>query len=154
MRQHNFQTSLAKGKAGEALILKLWPELMATDGRKGDFLLGADKLKVEVKSDSYGLHGSPNFFFERYSNASKGSPGGPWQALAHGCNLFVYFYPSDRVAFIFDTVIVVNLLNQLITSLQPVEVQNRGYTTIGFKVPRSELEGLYILQKFAGSHGA
>lgn len=132
--KHNFQKSLAVGKAGEQLLLSLWPELVPIDGRKGDFTLGPDK--VEVKSDQYDMNKTPNFFWERFSNEAKQSPGSVWQSLEHGCNILVYWYPKNKTAFVFDTVILKNVLESIIPELNPIRIPNTGYYTIGYKIPR------------------
>lgn len=143
--KHNFKESLAKGKAGEALLLKLWPELVPTDGRKGDFMLGPNK--VEVKSDNYSMD-TGNFFMERWSDFLKQKPGGVWQALQHEANIFVYWYPKDKIAFIFDSVILKNALEDIIKDLTPVQIPNVAWLTIGFKVPRQLLEPYFTIKDF------
>ncbi len=144
---HSFKASLAKGKSGEALLQSLWPELVPTDGRSGDFMLGDSK--VEVKSDSYNMDKTPNFFIERYSNNTKKSDGSVWQALKHECMIFVYFYPKNNTAFVFyDIVQLMNTLDSIIPDLEPIFIRNPGYYTVGYKVPRELLKDLYEVREF------
>lgn len=144
---HSFKKSLAKGKSGEALLQSLWPELVPTDGRSGDFMLGTDK--VEVKSDSYDMEKTPNFFIERYSNNTKKSDGSVWQALKHECMIFVYWYPTNKTAFVFrDIVQLMNALDAIIADLEPIYIRNPGYYTVGYKVPRELLKDYFEVRQF------
>ena len=95
----NFQADLKRGQQGEQDFLKLFTKLVGTDGRKGDIL--APDGKIELKTDFYPMSQTPNFFIERYSSIEVLSPGGPWQAKAHGCKYFVYYYTSDKQGFVF-----------------------------------------------------
>ncbi len=146
---HYFSKSLKAGKAGEKAFQELAEScgiiLTQTSGRKGDFTDETGAI-WEVKSDSYDMQKTENFFIERYSNASKGTPGGPYQAQEHGCKYFVYFFPLNNIAYVFETV---DLLAQLlVTPLgNPVDIRNVGHTTIGFKVPRVSLLPKFILHK-------
>lgn len=138
--KHSFKNSLAKGKAGEALILELWPELTPIEGGcKGDFTLGPHNVKVELKSDQYDMDATPNMFIERWSDVDKQKPGSVWQAITHDCNLFVYFYVKNKTAFVFDTVVLKNYLDLLIPNLKPIKIYNHSWVTVGYKVPRDEV---------------
>lgn len=145
MSVHNFKKSLEKGKQGELKLLRLWPELSRTDGRSGDYLLPSG-AKCEVKSDFYDHHQTSNFFIEFWSDFEKQKPGGPTQALLHGCQYFIYYFVLNDIAYVFD---LNDLCKQLLgTDLgQPVRVENRGWTTIGYKVPRSALKPIFVLTK-------
>lgn len=149
--KHNFVSSLRNGKAGEAalqaLALTCNINLTQTDGRSGDFV-DADGHKWEVKSDSYDAKKTSNFFIERYSNVSKGTNGGPYQALEHGCKYFVYFFPLNKLAYVFDTQDLVTQLEKVSLG-KPIEIHNTRHTTIGFKVLRASLKPLYVLEKGA-----
>lgn len=146
---HQFQRSLRAGKAGEAAFLAFAAKhnilLEPTDGRAGDFK-DADGHLWELKTDSYDMDKTTNFFIERYSNAAKGTVGGPWQAEEHGCKYFAYYFPANNTAFIFETL---DLLGQLtlVPLGNPIDIRNVRHTTIGFKVPRSGLKPLYVLTK-------
>lgn len=147
MTVHKFKRSLAAGRSGELLLASLWTELVPIEGgRKGDFMLG--NKKVEVKSDSYGLQGSVNFFMERWSDEDKLKPGGPFQALEHGCQFFVYFYPTDKVAFVFDTGSLCRVLLKMLPELKPVNIRNVRWNTVGYKIPREALKDIYVIKDF------
>ena len=138
----NFQADLKRGQAGEADFLTLFTKLTGTDGRKGDIV--APDGKIELKTDFYPMSSTPNFFIERYSSLEVLSPGGPWQAAVHGCKYFVYYYTVNKMGYIFLTEDVIQQLSKLESSLKPVEVRNKKWTTIGYKVPRNLLQPIAV----------
>lgn len=145
---HHFGSSLKVGKAGEAkfqlLAAKNGIVLEQTDGRAGDFIDEHGQL-WEVKSDSYDMNKTSNFFIERYSNIDKGTNGGVWQAAEHHCEFFAYFFPQNGTAFVFKTK---DLLKQLESSAlgSPIEIRNVRHTTVGFKVNRNSLTPVMVLK--------
>jgi hypothetical protein len=136
----NFNTDLQRGKLGEKEICKLFAGLKLTDGKKGDFLL-ANGEKLELKTDFYDHSKTQNFFIERYSSISTLSPGGPWQAQAHGCDYFLYYFAAQRMGYLFRTNVLVSALDKLLqeTNYPQTEVRNRKWTTVGYRVPRADL---------------
>lgn len=138
---HDFHKSLSIGEAGEALFTSFFPHLIKQDKNSFDFLDLATGLKYEIKSDSYGLNGSPNFFMERYSNLSKKSPGGVWQAAHHGADYFIYMYPKDKTAFVMSVPILLAYLES--QKYGSISVRNKAWITTGYKVPRADLAHLY-----------
>lgn len=142
----NFQADLNRGQRGELDFLKLFTKLVGTDGRKGDIL--APDGKIELKTDFYPMTSTPNFFIERYSSVEVLSPGGPWQAKAHGCKYFVYYYTVDGYGYIFETDSLIKQLEKLENNFKPVEVRNKKWTTIGYKVPRELLKPVAVFHSF------
>lgn len=138
MSKPNFKRDLGTGQQGETAFHKLFSRLQKTDGRKGDFV-APDGSVIELKTDMYGMQKTPNFFIERFSSLETQSPGGPWQAKAHGCEFFVYFYLPDKVGYVWLLGNLLPQLEALISQLKPVEVKNVRWTTIGYKVPRDLL---------------
>lgn len=149
----SFKADLARGAVGQNWFLQRFPGLKQTDGRKGDFT-APDGSKIELKTDSYAMGKTANFFIERFSSIEVGSPGGPWQAVAHGCDWFVYLYASNSTGFIFSCPDLLKQLEAIESTLKPVNVRNVRWTTVGYKVPRALLmpvaiftaDGLQILQ--------
>lgn len=101
-------------------------------------MLGEDK--VEIKTDFYDSTKTGNFFIERYSDMRVCSPGGPWQAVQHGCKYFVYHFLNCGSGWLFSTDDLVPVLDKVIATIKPTEVKNVRWTTIGFKVPRAAIE--------------
>lgn len=140
---HDFTTSLNTGALGQLKFLDLWPELTPTDGRKGDFIAPDGRL-IELKSDSYKHEDTENFFMERYSDVNAKTPGGPWQSAAHGCDTFVYFFVNSGIAYVFSLPPLLQKLEEMnLKGL--VYIRNKGWTTGGYKVPRSALANLYTI---------
>jgi hypothetical protein len=134
---HNFRESLARGQRGEELFLSHFTDKVERlDGRTSDFVEIASGKRIELKSDFYDMRNTENFFFERYSDKVKKSPGGPWQALDKGSEIFIYVFVNNGCYFKFDTLKLVNKLNNLIPKLKAQEVLNRAWVTVGYKVPR------------------
>lgn len=142
---HDFKTSLAKGKQGEALLLEAMPELVPLNGRKSDFINPATEELYELKSDQYDMSATKNFFIEIYSDVERKAVGGPWQAAEHGSQYWMYMFPKNRVLFIFKTVDLLNYLEYISTSVyETSRIYNRSWTTLGMKVPREDLKHLYV----------
>lgn len=122
--------------------------LTQTDGRKGD-LIDSDDNTWECKGDQYDHDKTENFFIELYSDVDKGKPGGCYKALADGCKYFVYFFSKNNVAYVFETVDICRQFEQYLqlNKPKPVEVPNKSWLTIGFKIPRSSLVPLSVLKK-------
>lgn len=125
------------------MLLKYWPGLEKLDGRKSDFRVIETGELLELKSDQYNMFNTDNFFIERFSNFDKKSPGGPWQALEHGSNIWVYMYRPNKVIFIFNTPALVAFLDQHLTEYKECLVKNTSWITVGYKVPRAALTHLY-----------
>src|SRR6185312_12765516 len=139
MSVHHFSKSLKAGNIGEEIVLSLWPELIRIDGRRGDFHLGSNKL--EVKTESRSLSQTENFFFERYSNYEKRTPGGVFQALEHEALLYSHFFIKDLTLFLFFTKALAAHLEHRDES-ELIMIKNPTYNTAGYKVPRKEVEHL------------
>jgi len=144
-RMFHFGAQLSKGRQGEELLLAHWPcKVWRHEELKGPDFIDAQDRVIELKTDSYSLDATPNFFIERWSSVEDKKPGGPWQAAAKGCNCFVYLYASDRRWFVFESLPhLLAELNALTPDLQPVSIRNRGWTTQGYKIPRAKLAHIY-----------
>jgi hypothetical protein len=150
-RIHEFEESKKVGDKGENLLEKYYGDYVKRlDGRENDFVILNDNRLLEQKSDQYRLATTPNFFMERYSNDKWYPPGGPWQALEKGSNVYLYYFMNDKTFFWFDSVtVLVETLEVLTRGHRLVEVYNRPkdgrppYNTLGFLVKREQLKDLY-----------
>lgn len=142
---HNFNDSLKKGKLGERWLFENWPHpgLEVLDGRKSDFIDIRTGKKLELKTDSYNMYNTPNFFIEMWSDVDKLKPGGPNQALLHGSDIWVYLFINNNTYFIFDTQKLVDYIKENSHKYTVVTVNNRSWTTTGYKVPREDVAHLY-----------
>lgn len=135
--------SLAMGEIGESLFYQAHEgKLEKLDGFKSNFKLIETGQGVELKTDYWAMSKTPNFFFERYSDKAKQSPGGPWQAQKHGSDIFCYFYVKDLTFYRFETTPLVNALEEIIKTLPTTDIPNKTYITQGYRVPRSLLTDL------------
>lgn len=146
--QHNFKTSLNKGQVGEEFLLKNWPELKRLDGRNADFEF-PDGKTLELKTDYYCMTKTDNLFIECISNNTKNTPGGPWQAASKNIDFFAYLYIKNSVVLLFDTRALIDFLDK--AAYPERRIPNKGYVTIGFLVPRSDVE--HLAQKWEAPSG-
>lgn len=139
---HDFKESLAVGHAGEASFMLLMPGLTRLDGRKNDFVIEATGETVELKTDSYCMTNTSNFFMERWSSWADQKPGGPWQSKS---TYYVYYFKQNNTAFVFKTDELRAFLET--QTFRGITIPNKGWTTVGFKVPRELLKHLYTVLK-------
>lgn len=141
----DFKEQLAKGVEGEVNFLLKYENLIEkTDGGFiSDFKILSTGDKIELKTDFYDPRKTKNFFFEFQSNKEKASPGGPWQALMKGSKYFVYRFSRTGQEFWFNTEDLVAAIC-LIDDKSLVEIQNKGWVTTGYKLPRKKFEHLLL----------
>ncbi len=137
-----FNKQLRIGNTGEALFLKHYKGSSKTDGRKYDLLF--EGKKVELKTDTYPLNKTPNYFMERYGNVADKKVGGPWRAADDKVDLFVYFFLSDTTFFWFKTKPLVKFLDKHIVDMKGRTVANKTYSSLGYCVAREDLEHLLV----------
>lgn len=139
----DFKKQLTIGSTGENLFLKHYaPDAGKADGRKYD--LTYKEKKVELKTDTYPMQKTENFFMERYGSIEDKKEGGPWRANTDGVDYFVYFYLANKVFFWFETAPLVEFLDKHTLTMRGKTVANRGYVTLGFAVNREALRHLII----------
>lgn len=145
---HDFKKSLAIGQRGEAQLLLWMPELTKLDGRKADFINEQTGARYELKTDSYDYMKTSNLFVETTSDAARGTPGGPAQALSHGSKWWLYMYSTNKILLIFETEKLVNWLKENVHKYPLFPIKNNGWTTLGIILPREDVKHLYILRNF------
>lgn len=134
---------LKKGKAAEKDFLERYGQgaIVRTDGRKGDLQVKWSRAILELKTDFYSK--STNLFMERWSVEATperaGKPGGPWQAAAHGATYYLYWFAETDELFVFCTAALVEYLEANLAAFRPCPVRNKGYTTLGYIVPKEKL---------------
>jgi hypothetical protein len=135
---------LKKGKKAEKDFLEKYGQgaIVRTDGRKGDLQVKWSRVIIELKTDFYSK--STNLFMERWSvsptpEKPDGKVGGPWQSIAHGASYYLYWFPDTEELFVFQTEVLVNYLEANLNGFRPCPVRNKGYTTLGYIVPKEKL---------------
>lgn len=135
-----WQKQLNVGKKGEQIFQELYPQVTKTDGRVSDFVLNGEH--VELKTDTYSMDKTPNFFMEYYGNVDKGSIGGPWRAARDKVKWFVYMFIQQKKCFWFESEPLVKFLDKHIKTLKVKVVRNKGYEAHGFAVNREATKHL------------
>lgn len=133
----SFKNELNKGKTGETLFKKCYPEALQTAGRKEDFFLNGES--VEVKTDFWNPVEYPNFFIEMYSNDNKMTFGGPFRAEQDKIKYFVYLFIQTGEFHWFRVTDIMPFLYENIALYPRKLVKNRGYNGIGYLVPIKDL---------------
>lgn len=136
---------MAMGDNGERLFAESYWHLnpvKSTADLKYDFdtTLG----RVELKTDSYPMDKTPNFFIEKFSDMTKESLGGPWRAAADGIELFVYHFINDGTFFWFKSSELCALSDTLITKRRERWIKNKAWTTLGYVIPREEFKKILL----------
>ena len=135
-----FKKQLKIGSVGEDLFSKHYGPILgavkAVDDLCYDFIL-LNGEKVELKTDTYALSDTPNFFFEKYSDIKTEKLGGPWRAKKDKINHFVYLYIKDRTFYWFDPAVLCYNLDKITKKMQTKHVRNIAWTTSGYAVPRA-----------------
>lgn len=137
----DFREQLKKGAIGEELFLNNYPRTLDLHpDHNGDFVVRKTGQKLELKTDSYDMEKTPNFFFERYSDFAKKTPGSVWQAQEHGCELFCYMFVTNRTVFEFSNLPELSKrIEELYGQKGFVLIQNKGWRTAGWIINRSKL---------------
>lgn len=140
----DFKEQLTIGAAGEEAFRKLYPKLEKADGIKFDFAFNGKT--VELKTDTYAMNKTQNFFMEKYSSIESKKLGGPWRAAKDKVNYFVYMYSKDQKCFWFDSIKLADFLDIYVKEKKPrqSEVVNTSWTAMGYLVPRKDVAHLVI----------
>ncbi len=141
---HNFAASLLEGQKGEEMFAAAFTNLERTDGRKHDFICRLTNQSYELKTDSYSMEGTGNFFIELYSIfGTQMKSGGPTQAFENNTDYWCYFYVKNHTAFIFNTWALNAWLGKNAANYTEIKVKNDTWTTYGILVWRDDLAHLY-----------
>jgi len=145
----NFKDQMRVGDRDEAEFIKIYKKKLnpvkSVDDRKIDFTLN-NGYTVELKTDSYSMEKTKNFFMEKNTVLPDGKdiPGGPWRSLQHKVDRFVYYYITEKSLFWFDPKILCEFLDKYIkeNKLKPIPIPNKDSTgkpfhSYGYKIPRS-----------------
>jgi len=133
---------LSVGNKGEKYFQTLYPEATKTSGRVDDFVLNGKR--IELKTDTYSMAKTPNFFMEYFGNVKAGAIGGPWRSCKDNIDYFVYLFLYDKKMFWFESCRLANFLDEHIKTLKPKTVRNSTYEAYGFAVKRDDVAHLQI----------
>lgn len=140
-----FKEQLKVGDEGEQLILKAYPgHYQIAPGNIVDLVRVRDSATIELKTDTYDIEKTVNFFIEFYSDINRRKVGGPFRALTDHVDEFWYLFIVNRHLFQFNDIpkLIVRIIE--IANLSKLcYIGNRGWMTMGWKLPRTEFKDLY-----------
>lgn len=137
-----FNSQANVGLKGELLFLESYPKAVKTDGLIDDFVLGGKT--VELKTDTYSMSKTKNFFMEKYGNIKTKKLGGPWRTANDRVDFFVYLFIKEKTFFWFDPTKLVEFLEDYILDIPPSYIDNKTWAAEGYKVSRKDVEHLLI----------
>ena len=146
----SFKEQIAVGDEGQRLFLKNYhTPITEYVPHAADFQVVSTGQLVELKTDTYSMAKTPNFFIERWSDIGSKKPGSVWQSVEKGVTIFCYMFLNDRTYFEFvDLPALVSRLDTLTDGAYLMAIKNRGWTTGGYRVKRSDLKDLYTQYTF------
>ena len=142
----DFKAQMAIGDKGEKDFLEQYKSLApkkSVEDKTCDFILGNGK-RVELKSDSYTMEETENFFMEIYGCITTSKLGGPLRARQDKVDYFVYYFPKNRTFFWFRTDELCERLEAIILTnkYKQKSIRNKGWSAIGYAIPRAEFTDL------------
>jgi hypothetical protein len=147
----DFKEQLGVGQRGEDIVKDVYPRKLAVyEGREYDFVVEDTGEKVEIKTDTYDMAKTPNFFMERYSDNYRRTPGGLWRASQDSVDIFIYLFPKNFTYFEFMvTRELIDKLNKLTAKVPLCYIKNRSWHTSGYKVHRDSMSEYYNEVRYA-----
>lgn len=130
----DWNVTSTRGFAGEADLVKIYPELSRTDGMNGDHTFKDGSL-LELKTDSYT---SENFFIELFGNIRKKSPGGVHQAKENGCKYFMFYFPNLKLTYLMLVDEMLEVIDAIKDGKRKLKIKNKTHSSEGFTVNRKE----------------
>ena len=140
-----FKEQIAVGDEGQRLFLKNYhTPITEYVPHAADFQVVATGALVELKTDTYPMATTPNFFIERWSDIGSKKPGSVWQSVEKGVTIFCYMFIQDRTYFEFtDLPALIARLDDITAGSYLMAIRNKGWTTGGYRVKRESLRDLY-----------
>ena len=150
----NFEDQRRIGDIGESDFLKVYEKMKpvkSLDDFRIDFTL-KDGKTVELKTDSYDMGKTPNFFMEKSTvSGEKTTSGGPWRSKEHKIDYFVYYFVKNKVFFWFRPKELVKILDKLIAKnkMREMTIKNKNtrggyYEARGYKISRESVEPVLL----------
>ena len=144
-KDFEFDKSKEVGDKGEKWFVKTYPKIFKpfTESRDSDLIHIPDGRRVEVKTDTYNMTDTPNFFIERFSDIGKHTPGSFWQVLGKS-ELFIYLFWPNKKWFWCDNIELGIKVIEAINGLVLVSIPNKPkygkpYVTSGWPIRREYL---------------
>lgn len=133
------------GKKGEAIFLAKYPEFKHIGSdiwTKNDFVNAKGEV-VELKTDTYDMDRTPNFFIEVFSKDTTFSPGGFFRS--NNATYYVYFFLKNRTAFWFKPEDLIRKMdNPGFFNRELIKVANLEYNTLGLTINRDYFNDILL----------
>lgn len=155
MNTYTFDQRKIEGDEGENQFLKDFSNLNPKrfEGKNAFDFLVMDDRKVELKTDTYDMRKTLNFFMETLTKLNNGEDrmGGPWRAMRDKVYYFVYYFKQNRTYFWFKPEPLCNLLSTIIVEdkLDTISVKNTDCGVdyaLGYKIPRDKVSSVVIAE--------
>lgn len=145
-----FKDQIEVGSRGEELFLEHYHSpIVVYPKHAADFQLVSTGQLLELKTDTYNMEKTPNFFIERWSDIAKKKPGSIWQSHGKGVEIFCYMFVRHNTYFEFrDLPALIKRLDEVTKDMYMHSIKNRGWITGGYRVPREALKDLYTQYTF------
>lgn len=136
----------------EAFLITYKDYLEEFKGHASDLVIKHNSKVIELKTEEYKItkkfnkerKESPNIFFEKHCvYPTKTNPGGPWQALEKGSDIFVCFYPRNGFFFWFDDIpFLIKRIDEIVIAKKiPLKkVWNPKHYAEGWPVPVKDIQ--------------
>lgn len=146
MNVYNFEEQIKVGDAGEEEFRLFYKDRLNPIKPKNDYSydFGVGNKKIELKTDTYRMDSTENFFMERWANYEQTKVGGPWRASKDAVDYFVYYFRKDKTFFWFDTYSLNIRLDEIVKSTNPrlINIVNNGYSVWGYLIKRKDLTNI------------
>lgn len=140
----DFDEQMELGDLGEKLFKEEYKSISPVKSEDLNYDFNTSEGTVELKTDSYCMHRTKNFFMEKFSDNNNKNLGGPWRAFSHNVDYFVYLFVEQNTYFWFEPEKLCLFLDDYIKDLSYINVKNKGWTTVGYKIPREALKNVWI----------
>ena len=147
----DFKKQLYIGELGENDFISCYKNFgpIKSKDRKFDFILNNGD-SVELKTDTYDMNKTENFFMELYSDIDSNKIGGPWRARMDVITFFVYYFSINKTFFWFNPIALCMKIEEIIINnkLKPRIINNKGWKTQGYVIPRVSLLDIVIKKDY------
>ena len=147
MKTFDFNEQLEVGDVGESDFKSYYSVLSPVKSKEYaiDFTIKNNKT-VELKTDSYDMNDTENFFMEKISDINSGKLGGIFRAKQDNIDFFVYYFLKNKKFFWFHVPQVYDRVQEIIDTKKPhlKTIKNKRWTTHGYALPRVLFQDLVL----------
>lgn len=152
MQQFEFGEQFGIGKDGERDFINAYSRFQPTlsTDRRWDIILW-NGAKVELKTDTYRMNESPNYFLEQFTvSYGQRKIAGPWRAKEDCADYFVYYFYKDATFFWFDPKTLCPVIDSYLVN-SPMDykyISNGTYYALGYPIARQAFDAVLMKKHF------